>query len=447
MAERWWSRGGAAYAVYRATSRAASPLVYLFVQWRRLRGLEHPTRWRERLGEPSFPRPAPGTPLLWFHAVSLGEGLSAIPVIKRCVEQRPEIAVLLTVTTVSAFEVIKERLPCGVIFQFAPVDTYDAVNRFLGFWSPDAVFLIESELWPNLIFSSATKGIPIALLNARISLKSFKLWWKPIARSLIASMLSKFSVIAPLSTMEAIRFQLLSAPPVIINFCGDLKYAVGDFNMSEKELTTLEDLRVDISGRRVWMASSLHCGEEKVFMQIHKALAKIHPALLTIIVPRHVEHGRKIKRELNQQGISAVLRSSVEKISPGTAVYIVDTLGELRTLYRLTPIAVIGGSFLPEMKGHNLSEATAAGCAVLTGPFVGHFSNMIRQMSAVDRLSVWQVNGREELLEALKQLLGDDLALEARRAAAKKAFSAVSGDVVSRVWELISTHILAEQPR
>ncbi|XP_078427958.1 KDO transferase A isoform X3 [Wolffia australiana] len=407
MAERWWSRGGAAYAVYRATSRAASPLVYLFVQWRRLRGLEHPTRWRERLGEPSFPRPAPGTPLLWFHAVSLGEGLSAIPVIKRCVEQRPEIAVLLTVTTVSAFEVIKERLPCGVIFQFAPVDTYDAVNRFLGFWSPDAVFLIESELWPNLIFSSATKG----------------------------------------STMEAIRFQLLSAPPVIINFCGDLKYAVGDFNMSEKELTTLEDLRVDISGRRVWMASSLHCGEEKVFMQIHKALAKIHPALLTIIVPRHVEHGRKIKRELNQQGISAVLRSSVEKISPGTAVYIVDTLGELRTLYRLTPIAVIGGSFLPEMKGHNLSEATAAGCAVLTGPFVGHFSNMIRQMSAVDRLSVWQVNGREELLEALKQLLGDDLALEARRAAAKKAFSAVSGDVVSRVWELISTHILAEQPR
>ncbi|CAA6655063.1 unnamed protein product [Spirodela intermedia] len=421
VAERWRARGTAAYAMYRAASRVVSPLVYLLVRWRRLRGLEHRVRWRERLGEPS----APGQ-----RRVLPSSGSTPSPSVGNPYS-----------------EVIKERLPSSVIYQFAPLDTSAAVDKFLGYWNPDAVFLIESELWPNLIFSSAEKGIPLALLNARMSVKSFKLWSKPLAWSLISLMLSKFSLIAPLSTVEAIRFQLLLAPPFIINFGGDLKYAVGDFDVPQKELTILEDLKLQVASRRVWMASSIHYGEEEVVLQVHRELVKIYSNLVTIIVPRHPLHGRQIARALKQQEISVALRSNVERISSGTVIYIVDTLGELRTLYRITPIAVIGGSFLPELSGHNLSEAAAAGCAVLTGPFVGHFSHMIRQMTTLERLSVWQVSGREELEEALKQLLGDAGALEARRRAAKQAFSAVSGGVVGRVWELITAHILREPPQ
>uniref|UniRef100_A0A1D1ZIX7 lipid IVA 3-deoxy-D-manno-octulosonic acid transferase n=1 Tax=Anthurium amnicola TaxID=1678845 RepID=A0A1D1ZIX7_9ARAE len=443
-ANGWRRCGSAAFALYRAAMYAACPLVYLLVRWRRLRGLEHPVRWRERLGEPSSPRPPPGTPLIWFHAVSLGEGLAAVPVIRHCVQQRPDIAVLMTTTTASAFEVIKDRLPNCVIHQFAPLDTSAAVNNFLGYWNPYAIFLMESELWPNLILSAAEKGIALALLNARISIRSFKLWSEPLARSLISLMLSKFSLIAPLSTIEGIRFQLLQAPPFIINFAGDLKYAVGDFDVPEKELILLEDLKLQVANRPVWMASSIHNGEEEVVLEVHKEIMKKYPNIVTIIVPRHPLHGRQIALALQQQGICTVLRSSFERISPSTAIYIVDTLGELRTLYRVTPIAVVGGSFLPELAGHNLAEAAAAACAVLTGPHVGHFSHMIREMLRLEHLSVWQVAGKQELSEALDNLLGDTRTLEARRTAAKEAFSALSTGIVRNVWELITVNVLKE---
>nr|XP_010909884.1 probable 3-deoxy-D-manno-octulosonic acid transferase, mitochondrial isoform X3 [Elaeis guineensis] len=370
-------RGKLAYGLYRVATLAGAPLIYLHLHWRRLRGLEHPSRWPERFGRPSLPRP-PG-PLLWFHAVSLGEGLAAIPVIKHCVGQHPGFVVLMTTTTTSAFEVIKDRLPNGVIYQLAPVDFPLVVDAFLGYWKPVAVLLMESELWPNLIISASEKGITVALLNARMSSRSLKRWSGPIALPLISFMLSKLSLIVPLSTVEAIRFQLLHASPSIINFAGDLKYAVGDFDILEKEGMKIKDLQLQLAERPTWMAASLHKGEEE---------------------------------------------------------------GELRMLYRVTPIAVIGGSFLPGLAGHNLSEAAAAGCAVLTGPYIGHFSNMLAEMLQSDCLSVLQVGGNIELFEALEQLLGDVKALGARQEAARRAFSAVSNGVVNRVWNLISHYVL-----
>lgn len=150
-------RGKLVYQVYRALSYGLSPLLYLHLWWRKLRGVEHSLRWRERLGRPSLPRPS--GPLLWFHAVSLGEGMAAIPVIKQCVQRRPDITVLMTTTTVSAFEVIKKRLPSNVIYQFAPFDTPSAMDSFLGYWKPNAIILMESELWPNLVMGASRNGV------------------------------------------------------------------------------------------------------------------------------------------------------------------------------------------------------------------------------------------------------------------------------------------------
>ncbi|KAF6150390.1 hypothetical protein GIB67_034089 [Kingdonia uniflora] len=445
-------KGKLIYNVYRAMTYALSPVLYLHLQWRRLQGLEHPQRWRERLGHPSLSRP-PG-PLIWFHAVSLGESMAAIPVIKHCIRQEPNFTILMTTTTTSAFKVIKNRLPNCVLYQFAPLDTPVAIDSFLQYWNPSAILLIESELWPNLILGASKKGIAVALLNARVSSKSFTLWSQPLGLPLISLMLSKLSLITPLSTQQAILFQLLEAPPFIINFAGDLKYgcyilicciqfeAVGDVDASEKEKSSIEDLKLELNNRPVWMSSSIHEGEEEVMLGVHNALMPMYPDMITVIVPRHPRQGLKIALALQKEGLEVVLRSRDERITPSTNIYLVDTLGELRSLYKSIPIAVIGGSFLPGLAGHNISEAAAASCAVMTGHHVGHFSHMVLEMQRSNPLSVLQVSGKAELVKVISELFSNHDALKARRLAAKQAFTTLSSGVVAKVWNLIDLHIV-----
>ncbi|KAE9590048.1 putative transferase [Lupinus albus] len=152
-----------------------------------------------------------------------------------------------------------------------------------------------------------------------------------------------------------------------------------------------------------------------------------------------------IVQKLAKEGQSVVLRSQHEKLKPGTNIYVVDSLGELRHLYTLSPIAVIGGSFLPSLSGHNISEAAAAGCAILTGCHVGHFSHMVLEMQRLNPLSVLQVSGKLELEKALIELLTNATLLEARRRAAKEAFDLLSSDIVSNIWNLLNFHIFSRQ--
>ncbi|XP_044474257.1 probable 3-deoxy-D-manno-octulosonic acid transferase, mitochondrial isoform X2 [Mangifera indica] len=434
-------KGKLLYNIYRTLTYSVSPLVYLHLRWRKIRGLEHPCRWSERLGRPSVARPT--GPLLWFHAASLGEGIAAIPVIKHCRRLRPNLTILMTTTTYSAFEVIKNRLPSDIIYQFCPLDIPTAIDAFLAYWKPNAIIIIESELWPNLIMGASKHGIALALLNARVSTKSFIQWSRPLLLPLISLLLSKFSLIVPLSSSQAIRFQLLQAPPSIINFSGDLKY-VHEFDDSEEDKESIEELKELLDGRQVWMASSIHRGEEKVMLGVHKVLMEMIPSIVTIIVPRHPQHGKEIAHELQREGQIVALRTRHEMPVPRTNVYVVDTLGELRQFYRLTPIAVIGGSFFPGLSGHNISEAAAAGCAVLTGHHIGHYSNMVSQMHRSDPMSVLQVSGKLELEEALKELFSDARLLEARRVAAKQAFCATSSGIIANVWNLLDYHIFRQ---
>ncbi|XP_022746888.1 probable 3-deoxy-D-manno-octulosonic acid transferase, mitochondrial [Durio zibethinus] len=436
------SKGELVYKIYRALTYGLSPLLHLHLQWRKLRGLEHPLRWRERLGLPSLPRPS--GPLLWFHAVSLGEGMAAIPVIKYCSQRRPDVNILMTTTTFSAFEVLKNRLPANVIYQFAPLDTPAAMNAFLGYWKPNGIVLMESELWPNLIMGASKLGIGLALLNARLSAKSFRNWSRPVLFPLISLLLSKFSLIAPLSSVQAIHFQLLRAPPFSIHFSGDLKYAVNEHELLVKDVRHIEDMQKQLSQKRVWMAASIHHGEEEIMLGVHNILMQTHPDIVTIIVPRHPQLGQEIAEEMQKGGQNVALRSQHEKFIPGTSIYVVDTLGELRQLYQLTPIAVIGGSFLPGLAGHNISEAAAAGCAVLTGHHVGHFSHMVREMQQLNPLSVMQVSGKLELEKALRELFDDGKILESRQKAANEAYHALSSSVVANAWNLLNFHFLRQ---
>ncbi|XP_038720246.1 probable 3-deoxy-D-manno-octulosonic acid transferase, mitochondrial isoform X2 [Tripterygium wilfordii] len=325
MAVASLTKGMVVYNIYRAVTYGLSPLLHIHLQWRKLRGLEHPTRWPERLARPSLSRP--DGPLIWFHAVSLGEGLAAIPVIRKCVEWRPDLNILMTTTTASAFEVIKNRLPSTVIYQFAPLDTPTAMDAFLAYWKPSAVILVESELWPNLILSASGMGIALALLNARVSERSFRKWSGPVLLPLISLMLSKFSLIVPLSNVQAIHFQVLQASPFIINFSGDLKYAIREYGAAEPGMRGVDSLKAQLANKRVWMAASIHKGEEQVMLEIHKMLMQLHHDLLTIIVPRHPQHGQEIAQKWREEGQKVALRSQHDMIVSGTNIYVVDTLG------------------------------------------------------------------------------------------------------------------------
>ncbi|XP_052304131.1 probable 3-deoxy-D-manno-octulosonic acid transferase, mitochondrial isoform X5 [Populus trichocarpa] len=394
-------KGMLVYKIYRALSYVVSPLLQLHLRWRKIRGLEHPTRLPERLGRPSLTRP-PG-PLLWFHAVSLGEGMAAIPVIKECVKWRPDLNILLTTTTMSAFEVIINQLPTGVLHQFSPIDTPAAMDAFLDYWNPNAIMLLESELWPNLIMASSRKGILLALLNARVSMKSFKLWSSPVLFPLISLLLSKFSLIIPLSSMQAIHFQLLQAPPFIINFAGDLKYVV-EYDASKEEFRSIDDLKVQLGHRKVWMASSIHRGEEEVMLGVHKVLKQVYPDLVTIIVPRYPQHGKDIAQKLQKEGQHVALRSQHQRIVPGRNIYVVDTLGY----------------------------------------HVGHFSHMLREMQRLNPLSVLQVAGKLELEEAILKFFSDGKVLEARQTASKQAFHALSNGIIANAWNVLYFHVLKQ---
>ncbi|XP_057548356.1 probable 3-deoxy-D-manno-octulosonic acid transferase, mitochondrial [Amaranthus tricolor] len=433
-------RGKFVYKVYKALTFTLSPLIHLHLRFRKLRGLEHSIRWRERLGRPSLPRPSGD--LLWFHAVSLGEGMAAIPMIKRCLLERPDFNVLMTTTTLSAFEVLKHKLPPAVIYQFAPLDLPASVDAFLSYWKPNAVILLESELWPNVVMAATERNITLTLLNARMSERSFRLWSTPAAFPLIALMLSKFSLIVPLSTTEAIRFQLLQAPPFKVGVCADLKYCVGEIEASTNVMKGIENLRTQLSYRQVWMASSVHDEELEVMLRVHQMLVQNHPKLLTVIVPRHPQVGIDFAQAMKNQGLNVAVRSDDGELTSATNIYVANTLGELREFYRLMPISVIGGSFLPSLAGHNISEAMCAGCAVLTGPHVGHFSHMISAMHSFNPLSVLQVSGELELINALHELLSHPNILEARKSVAKEAFYALSCGVLSRVWIQLNWFIL-----
>ncbi|KAL5219784.1 hypothetical protein ABZP36_024497 [Zizania latifolia] len=267
-------RGGRAlYELYRAASGAAA----------------------ERLGRPSIERPRPDSPLGWFQSVSLGEGI-----VRHSARLHPSRPILLATATLSSFEVIKDLLPDGVMYQFSITEVCvcslhpsTVLISFIRYWKPNLTLLMESELWPNLILFAAEKGIAVALLNAHISLKSFNCWSLPIGLQLVSLMLSRLSLVIPLCSIQAVCFQLFYPPPQIIHFAGDLNFkiwyahSVGDIDAGKEEVTAIEDLQQKFRNRPICMAASIHKGEYEVILQVHDKLIKMYPTLLLVLVPRH----------------------------------------------------------------------------------------------------------------------------------------------------------------
>jgi 3-deoxy-D-manno-octulosonic-acid transferase len=375
---------------------------------RRLRrGKEIAGRLAERRGIDATPRPAGR--LFWLHAASVGETVSILPVLTALTARAPDLTVLLTTGTVTSARLLARRLEAGledhVLHRFVPLDVPAWVARFLDHWRPDAAAFVESELWPNLLFASRRRGIPVMLLNARMSVRSLAGW--RLVPGLARAVLGCFACVQARSPADAARLEALGAASV--SAPGDLKFAAPPLPADAAELERLRDL---LAGRPVWLAASTHPGEEALIFATHRALAPAHPGLLTILVPRHPERGAEIAAMAD--GIP-LHRRSLGAAPPDQGVWLADTLGELGLWYRLAGIAFVGRSLLPPGGGQNPLEPARLGCAVAVGPHVGNFLDAIEALDAAGALAR-VADGR-----ALTAWVAAMLAHPARRAAAGAA--------------------------
>jgi 3-deoxy-D-manno-octulosonic-acid transferase len=407
-------------ALYAGAAWALGPAIRILLLLRRARGKEDPARLPERLGRAGLPRPE--GPLVWLHGASVGEALSALPLIERLLAGDPARSVLVTTGTVTSARLMAERLPERAFHQFAPVDIPAAVARFLDHWRPDLALWLESELWPNMIAAAARRSVPMALVNARLSKRSYRRWrcLPGFARSLLGA----FRLCLAQSPEDAGRFRALGAPHV--ESPGNLKYASPRL---PADPAALEALRASIGARPLWLAASTHIGEEAIVAEAHRKLRNRHPALLTVIVPRHPERGAAIAAELAAAGLAVARRGADESPTPSTDIYLADTLGELGLFYRLAQISFVGGSLVPH-GGQNLLEPAQLGCAVLHGPAVFNFEAIAAAMKAAGATE--RVHDAGGLAAAVDTLL-TDAELRARRAEAASEVAAGEAGVLDRV--------------
>ena len=390
--------GEAGLGLYRALGNRLQPLAEPFLNRRTLRGKEDPARREERFGKAGKRRP--DGPLVWAHAASVGETNAVLPLLQRLRDRG--LAVLLTTGTVTSAAIAERHLAAGAVHQYVPLDIADYVERFLNHWRPDLALFVESELWPGAMTALAGRGVPLVLVNGRLSARSFARWRRagPVARALI----SRIDLCLAQSADDGRRLEALGAASVTV--CGNLKF---DAAAPAADAAALQDLRDAIAGRPVFVAASTHPGEEEMLTGALKAISSIDgPAggsLLTIIVPRHPDRGSEIAEAARAQGFTVALRSAGEAIGGETQIYIADTIGEMGLWFRLATIAFLGGSLIRH-GGQNPIEPAKLAIPIMHGPHIGNFADVYGALK--DARAAVPVADQAALETALTRLLADD---------------------------------------
>lgn len=427
---------------WRVGATALAPGLPLYLRRRVRRGKEVPGRLAERFGAGAAPPPqdAAGRPLLWLHAASVGETLSVLPVLEALAARDPAPRLLLTTGTVTSAALLERRAAAllaggALVHRFAPLDVPAWAERFLEGWRPDAAAFVESELWPNLIAAARRRGVPLALVNARLSPRSFRRW--RLARGLARRLLSAFTLVLAQSEGDAARLAALGAPEP--RCLGNLKAAAPPLPADPEALAAL---RAAVAGRPVLLAASTHPGEEAILAAAHARAAAALPGLLSVVVPRHAERGPAIAAEIARLGLPVLRRAEGGALpGPGTAVYLADTMGELGLFYRLAGVALVGGSLVPH-GGQNPLEPARLGCPVLLGPHTWNFEEPVArllQAGAARRVAVGAT--AEETAAALAAaalpVLSDPGGMRARMAGAALQAAAPEAGLPDRVAEAL----------
>lgn len=354
--------GGLYLGAYRCLTSVFSILAKRHLRKRVKRGKEDPNRWVEKLGLPSTPRPQ--GPLIWLHAVGLGETLALRGVIAAISKHRPEAQFLVTSSTLASAQTFAKNLPERTIHQFLPLDISAYTKRFLDHWKPDLVIWSEQDIWPNFIDQVARRKIPQVLINARMAEHSFGK--KQKTKKLFSFVYNCFDVISAQDQKTAENIENLGvSKPIRVD--GSLKPFAPPLQVDDIDLA---HLRAQTMDRTIHLVASSHAKTETVVIDAFADYIKTEPKALLIIAPRDITRLEAILGTVKHFRVG--VRSFGEVPEASTQIYIADTFGDMGLWYSLANTAVIGGTF-SDVEGHNPWEAVQIGCSVIHGPRTANF--------------------------------------------------------------------------
>ncbi|KAF1014726.1 MAG: 3-deoxy-D-manno-octulosonic acid transferase [Stenotrophomonas maltophilia] len=422
----WILRG-----LYSAVLYVLLPITVYHLVWRGFRVREYFQRWDERYA--SYPESS-CQPRVWQHAVSVGEVNASAPLVNALRRLRPDIRWVITTITPTGSErvcALWGDVP-DLEHVYLPYDVPGSVGRFLNHFRPSLALILETELWPNMLFGCRDRGIPVYILNARLSARSLRGYL--LLAALIRRALRTVTCVAAQSSEDAARFVQLGAAPESVQALGNLKFEIATPDVS----ALVARFRDSVPATRpVWIAASTHDGEEQAVIELHRRLRARHPGLLLLWAPRHPERFAKVEALAREQGWSVATRRAQQWPAADTDVFVIDTLGELMSFYACAQVAFVGGS-LQAIGGHNLLEPAAMGAAAVTGPHLHNFSEISRRMREAGALLIGE--DVQAVGDHLQQLLDAPAEREAMARAGCILVSTGRG-ALARTLALVEPHL------
>ncbi|MGU3813197.1 lipid IV(A) 3-deoxy-D-manno-octulosonic acid transferase [Vibrio diabolicus] len=364
--------------VYTLLLALASPLLLFGLYKSKPNKPKFGSRWREHFG--ITPKLKSNDKPIWIHAVSVGESIAAIPLIKALKEQNPEQSILVTTTTSTGAEQIA-KLGDLVEHRYMPIDFGFAIKGFLKAVQPKQMLIIETELWPNTLHNVHNAGIPITVVNARLSEKSCQNYAK--IQRLFNQLHPCITQVLCQTDSDAERFERLGVEKKKLSVTGSIKF---DIQISEQVKQRGQQLRAQLGNNRpIWIAASTHKGEDEQVLDAHRQVLKSHPNALLVLVPRHPERFDDVFTLCQQQGFNTVRRTSTHAVETNTQVYLGDTMGEMLTLMGAADICFMGGSLIGDkVGGHNVLEPAMLEKVIITGPSYFNFKEIVSDLLDID---------------------------------------------------------------
>jgi 3-deoxy-D-manno-octulosonic-acid transferase len=384
--------------IYTLAVYILAPFVLLRLFWLSLKNPAYRTRWQERFGFFSWTHN--NKPVLWIHAVSVGEVNAATPIINLLLEQYSNYQILVTTVTPTGAITLKQHFGSDIKHLYLPYDLPLSVKRYLKFVKPSVLITMETEIWPNLYNSCESLDIPILIINARLSKKSSKGY--RLVSKLMKQTLLKVSVIAAQTKNDADRFISFGADEDKVFVTGNLKFDITIPHSITEQAQSLK--RYFSVNRPIWIAASTQEGEEEIILKAHKTILNKFPDAILILAPRHPERVNKVVALCDISELRYLKRTEQQEFSSELNVYILDTLGELQLHYAASQLAFVGGS-LVNTGGQNMMEPASLGLPVITGIHTYNFTEITELLSEQGALIF--VSNEQELANEVSELLND----------------------------------------
>ena len=391
------------YFWYRFFTYLFYPFAPIYLYFRKIRNKEDSIRYKEKLSKITLPR-GEGF-LVWLHVASVGEAMSILPLVNNIIKEKKIDKILLTSITLSSGKILEKRFKENpkVNHQFLPLDITLLTNKFLNHWKPNLCILIDSEIWPNLILNISKKKIPLLLINARITKKSFDRWKLFINFS--KKIFEKFDL-CMVSNKESENYLKILGAKNIKNY-GNLKFSNIKNDLKKIDSNFLSKIK----NRKVWCAASTHPTEELICAKSHLEIKKIYNNILTIIIPRHINRVDAINKELSRLDLNVVFSSESNKLNEKTDILLVNSYGEALKFYNISKFAFLGKSLIKSLTkdgGQNPIEPARLGCKIFHGPYVSNFTETYDYLSKLGVAK--KINNSEELSLSLVEELKNDKA-------------------------------------